>query len=243
MATDRISAIADEIAAARRAGARIRLADIPRNFDEAFAVQEKVIAGLASPVVGWKANEMPDGLVAFAPILKSGVVEAGGTWKVTGDEPAGIELEIAFRMAKTVPAGASAAQILDCVGAAHVVFELCQSRFVDWASTERHVALADSISNWGVVVGPAIPDWRTRDYKAVPGRLMVDGHLHVEGKSADPLRVLSILPAALAKHGKSLSAGDVLITGSLIGMNWIKGRHALTGVIDGMGQVAMTVEA
>ncbi|MFM9937943.1 MAG: hypothetical protein ACKVP7_00440 [Hyphomicrobiaceae bacterium] len=243
MATDRIAAIAERIAAARRTGARITLAEAPATFDEAFAVQERVIAALASPTIGWKVNELPDGLVTFAPILKAGEVAAGGTWQVAGGEPAGIELEIAFRMAKPVAAGATAEQIFASVAAAHVVFELCQSRFANPASVPRHVALADSISNSGVVVGPEFKGWRERDLKGIAGRLMVDGKLHIEGKSADPLRVLSLLPAALGRHGKALAAGDVVITGSLIGMNWFKGRHALTGIIDGCGEIAMRIEA
>ena len=241
--TKQIAGVAARIAAARRAGARVVLDDAPANFDEAFAVQEQVIAALASPTIGWKVNELPDGLVTFAPILKSGEVVAGGTWRVTGGEPAGIELEIAFRVGRPVAPGASADEVMAAMASAHVVFELCQSRIADPASVPRHVALADSISNWGVVVGPEIADWRGKAFGSVPGRLLVDGKLHIEGKSADPARVLGLLPAALARHGKALAVGDVIITGSLIGMNWLTGRHALTGIIDGMGEVTLRLDA
>ncbi len=243
MAPSRIAAIAERIAKARRSGARITLDDAPRDFDEAFAVQDLVIEAQKSSVIGWKVNELPEGLVTYAPILRAGEVVAGGTWHVTGGEPAGIELEIAFRMGKPVAANASAAQILDSVASAHVVYELCQSRFTEPSAIPRHVALADSISNFGVVVGPEFKTWRERDLKGVTGRLLVDGKLHAEGKSAAPLRVLSLLPGALGRHGKSLSAGDIVITGSLIGMNWLKGRHALTGIIDGLGEVSMRLDA
>ena len=188
MAADRIASIAARIAAARKAGVRIALTDAPRDFSEAFAVQEQVIAAFGSPVIGWKVNELPDKRVTFAPILKSDEVAAGGTWVVKGSEPAGIELEIAFRMARDVPQGATRDEILDCVASAHVVFELCQSRLADPADVPRHVALADSISNAGIVVGPQISNWRTREHRAVPGRLLVDSKVHKEGQSADPLR-------------------------------------------------------
>jgi 2-keto-4-pentenoate hydratase len=243
MAEDRITAIATALAAAHRTGTRVTLPDHPRDFDEAFAVQAKVVAALGAPVIGWKVNELPDKRVTYAPILKSEEVAAGGTWRVTGGEPAGIELEIAFRMGADVPPGATRDQILDSVASAHVVFELCQSRIADPANVPRHVALADSISNAGVTVGSAITNWRKMDHRAVPGRLLVDGKLHAEGKSADPFRALEVLPGGLAVHGKALRAGDIVITGSLIGLNWLKGRHALRGIIDGMGEVAMNLEA
>jgi len=220
MSPDRLNGIADRLITARRAGARIVLgADAPRDYEEGFAIQDEVAAALGSPVIGWKVMEVPSGPVIFAPIVQSGKVEPGGTWSVVGCEPAGMELEIAFRLGRDVPAGASPEQVLDAVAAAHVVFELCQSRIADPGSQPRHVMLADCISNAGVVVGPEIADWRSVDLKARPGRLLVDGKVHVEGKSIDPIAALHLLPPELAARGKRLAAGQIVITGSLIGMN------------------------
>jgi len=243
MSNDRLDTIAERLTAARRLGARIALDDAPRDYEEAFAVQDRIAANLGEPVAGWKVNEMPDGAVLFAPILAGGVVPAGRTWQVAGYEPAGIELEIAFRMSRDVPGDATPDEILDAVASAHVVFELCQSRIEKPESVARHVALADFISNAGIVVGTGIDGWRSKDLKAVPGRLYVDGKLHIEGKSANPLRALSVLPAGLAKRGKALKAGHVVITGSLIGMNWLTGARAIRGEIDGCGSVEATVAA
>lgn len=243
MADDRLTTMARQLAQARRAGARITLEDAPRNFEEGFAVQDQVVAMLGEPVIGWKAIEMPDGLVIFAPLLAGGQVPAGGTWTVKGDQLAGIELEISFRMGRDVPAGASPAEILDCVGSAHVVFELCQSRNAGPDSLPRHVGLADCILNAGVVVGPEFTGWRTRDLNGVPGRLEVNGKVHVEGKSVDPIRVLQALAPAMPARGKALKAGQIVITGSLIGMNWFGGRHELVGEIDGCGTVRASLAA
>jgi 2-keto-4-pentenoate hydratase len=218
-------------------------ADAPRDYEEGYAVQERVVAALVSPVIGWKITEVPGAAPTFAPILQSGRVAPGGTWNAVGKEPAGIELEIAFRMGADVAADATAEQLLDAVAAAHVVFELCQSRIVDPADQPRYVVLADCISNTGVAVGPEIAGWRSADLKARPGRLLVDGQVHVEGRSVDPIGALKLLPPALAARSKKLSAGQIVITGSLIGMNWLRGRHALEGVIDGCGKVAIGLAA
>jgi 2-keto-4-pentenoate hydratase len=245
MSEDRLAAIADRIVAARRQGARIALgaAEVPSGFEEGFAIQDKVVAALDSSVIGWKVMAVPDGPVIFAPILQSGCVPAGGTWKIAGKEPAGIELEIAFRLGRNVPAGASPQQVLDAVETAHVVFELCQSRLADPGKQPRHVMLADCIANAGLVVGPEIPGWRSENLKERAGRLLVDRKVHVEGKSADPTGALLMLPPALAARGKRLAAGQIVITGSLIGMNWLTGRHDLRGVIDGAGEVAIGLAA
>jgi len=245
MSDNRIAAIADRLAAARRQGARVALTgpDVPKDYEEGFAIQDKVVAAVDSPVVGWKVMQVPDGPVIFAPILQSGRVAPGGTWNVVGTEPAGIELEIAFRMGSDVPAGATPAQVLDAVAAAHVVLELCQSRIADPAKQPRHVVLADCISNAGIVVGPEIAGWRSQNLAARPGRLLVDGRVHSEGKSVDPVAALQILPPAMAARGKRLAAGQIVITGSLIGMNWLTGHHALEGIVDGCGNVAIELAA
>ena len=126
---------------------------------------------------------------------------------------------------------------------AHVVFELCQSRLADPGKRPRHVMLADCIANAGLVVGSEIADWRKLDLVGRPGRLLVDGKVHMEGKSADPIAALQMLPPAMAARGKRLTAGQIVITGSLIGMNWLTGQHDLEGVIDDFGSVRVALRA
>lgn len=244
MTTDRLSGFAAEIVAARRKGARAVLpaATVPRTLDEAFLIQDKAVASLDSPVIGWKVIELPSKEVIFAPLLASGVVAPGGTWKAGTDAPAGIELEIAFRMGADVAPGATAEQIMAAIESAHVVYELCQSRFKDPDSLSQEVKLADCILNAGLVLGPKF-DWSKKDLRNIPGRLLVDGKVHKEGKSVDPVRAIQVLAPALAARAKKLAKGQTVITGSLIGMNWIAGRHQLTGVIDGCGEVAISLEA
>lgn len=243
MSNERLDLMAARLTAARRQGTRITLEDVPRDYEEAFAVQDRITASLGEPVVGWKVNELDDGAVVFAPILAGGVVPAHGTWTVKGTEPAGIELEIAFRVARDIPADATPTEILDSVASAHVVFELCQSRFEKPETIPRHVGLADFISNAGIIVGTEIGGWRGQELRSAPGRLFVDGKLHIEGKSMDPIRALSVLPGGLARRGKALKCGQVVITGSLIGMNWLTGRHTIRGEIDGCGTVEASVAA
>jgi 2-keto-4-pentenoate hydratase len=123
------------------------------------------------------------------------------------------------------------------------VFELCQSRLAEPGKQPRHVMLADCIANAGLVIGPEIRAWCGENLKERAGRLLVDGKVHVEGKSVDPVGALQMLEPALSARGKSLAAGQVVITGSLIGMNWLTGRHDLKGVIDGLGEVAIQLAA
>jgi hypothetical protein len=67
MSKDRLATIADRLVAARRQGARIALAgaDVPADYEEGFAIQDKVVAALASPVAGWKVMAVPNGPVIY----------------------------------------------------------------------------------------------------------------------------------------------------------------------------------
>lgn len=245
MPQDRLTALAGKLVAARREGRRIAIDkdELPRDFEEGFAVQQRVVEALGSPVIGWKVMQVPQGPVIYAPLLDSGRVAAGGDWIVAGSEPAGIELEIAFLMGADVRAADGPHRVLDAVAAAHVVFELCQSRIADPPRLARHVMLADCIANAGIVVGAEIADWRGLDLAGRAGRLLVDGRVHAQGRSGDPRGAVQLLPPALERRGTSLRAGEIVITGSLIGMNWLNGGHALQGIIDGCGEVGLRLEA
>lgn len=243
MGNTRVTELGQRLADARRAGARIAIVDPPRDFEEGFAVQDAVVGLLGEPVIGWKVIEVADGPVVFAPLLAGGLVPQGATWAPAGDQPAGIELEIAFRMGRDVPGTASREDIIAAVGSAHVVFELCQSRNAQIEGLPRHVGLADCILNAGIMVGSAIDGWRETELRGVAGRLLVDGRERGSGKSADPLRALEVLPKALAGRGKALKAGHVVITGSLIGMHWLTGQSAIAGEIDGLGRVEGRLKA
>ena len=239
-----MSTFAEALVAARRNGARIALpAGAPANMEEAFAVQDIIVAALDSQIIGWKVIEMPSQEVIFAPILASGLVPLDGVWTPGGEQPAGIELEIAFQMGRDVSPGASTDEIMSAIGSAHVVFELCQSRFVEPDALPQHLKLADCILNAGLVIGPKIEGWAKKDLKGIAGRLLVDGKVHKEGASVDPVRAFQVLAPALAERGKKLAKGQTVITGSLIGMNWLKGKHQLKGVIDGCGEVSIRLDA
>src|SRR5262249_58339111 len=111
------------------------------------------------------------------------------------------------------------------------------------AASTCHVMLADCIANAGLVVGSEILAWRTQNLRARAGRLLVDGKLYVEGKSVDPLAALQLLAPTMTARGKSLAAGQIIITGSVIGMNWLTGNRELKGIIDGLGEVAIRLAA
>ena len=124
-----------------------------------------------------------------------------------------------------------------------MVFELCQSRQSAPDGLPQHVKLADCILNAGMVIGPSIRELAHArsegGARATVGRWEA-AHGGQERRS-DPRH--QRLAPAMAARGKTLAKGQTVITGSLIGMNWLTGRHELKGVIDGCGEVAIKLAA
>ena len=143
------------------------------------------------------------------------------------------------------PVNATPAQVLDAVASAHVVFELCQSRIAEPAERPRHVMLADCIANAGWWWGRGDNrDWRSQNLSERPGRLLVDGTGPYRGQERRPVsRRCRCWNRCSRRAAGIIAAGQVVITGSLIGMNWLSGRHDLEGIVDGFGEVAIKLVA
>ena len=163
---------------------------------------------------------------------------------MVGKEPAGIELEIAFRLGSDVPAGATPAQVLDAVAAAHVVFELCQSPHRRARGKQpRHVMLADCIANAGLVVGPEIAVGAARTSRRARAACWSTARCTSRARASIRSAPCRCCRRRWPRAASALAAGQIVITGSLIGMNWLTGRHALKGIIDGCGEVAIELAA
>ena len=67
--------------------------------------------------------------------------------------------------------------------------------------------------------------------------LLVLDDFHAVGESEDVGNAIDALIRDLP------DAGQIVITGSLIGMNWLTGRHDLEGSIDGLGDVPIKLAA
>jgi 2-keto-4-pentenoate hydratase len=75
--------------------------------------------------------------------------------------------------------------------------------------------------------------------------MTINGELVGEGMGSDvmghPLEPLAWLANNLAERGISLSAGMVVITGSIVPPKWLKAGDSATIAIDGLGEASLQV--
>ncbi len=253
--TDReVEVIADAFVSARREARVLDRfpGDLPATLDDAYRVQEAQIALDGRPVVGWKvAMIRPDLRAALGAERICGPIFAG----LVADLPEGgaadvavhdggfaaLEAEFVARFAADLepgPDGFDDARIASALASLHAGAEVASSPLPPINEIGPIAVVCDRGNNAGAVVGPTLPDWRTADPATLTSEMLVDGVSVGRGSAASvpggPIGALAFLADNLAKRGRKLRAGDVVLTGMTTGIHIVvpgsSGRIVFGGV-------------
>ena len=150
-----------------------------------------------------------------------------------------IESEIALMLGADLPASGAPWRrdsVAPAVSAAMPAFELIEDRNADYTQTEAASLIVENCWNGGIVIGAA-RSVSPAALNGIAGRLEIGGKPAGKGFAEDPCATLSWLANHLAERGRSLKAGMVVITGSVIPtMSINPGDHAVFSVA-GLGDV------
>lgn len=130
-----------------------------------------------------------------------------------------LECEVAFQLRRDINGAdptLSTAMIRDAIAACHIACEIIDGRYQAPMEIGVPTLLADDFFQAGFVLGAAHPDWRSMDFGALEGAIDIDG-VRTSGKAADTLDALSAmlwLARKLAENGRTLHAGEIVLTGS-----------------------------
>ncbi len=251
MAQADIDRIAAALLDARRRGVQIPPPGAtPGNVEEVYAIQDKVAATAGAPD-GWKVGaKTPTATPTCAPLLARHVVPGPASFESRSMHMLGVEAEVAFRFGRSLPAAASApdaATVLDAVASAHVVMEVVDTRLRDWKSLDPFWPLADNGMNKALVVGPAFEGWRSLDYDRQPVKLLVNGKAIVEraggNTGGSPLRLLTWLAGHVVISRGGLRAGQIVTTGSWVGLQFVEPRAEVVAQFPGLGETTLSFTA
>jgi len=192
----------------------------PKTEAQAYLIQRAIMDDLGG-IGGWKVGSPnPDGPVTCAPLPAAAIQDSPAT--ITGSDRL-VEAEIALRLAHDLPPRDqpyARAEVLAAIASAHPAIEVLQSRYLDVAAVDPLSALADSLSHFGLVVGPAIPNWQSLDLETETVRLSANGADVKTGNgnpAGDMIRMLLWLANEGAHWAGGLHAGQVVTTGSWTG--------------------------
>jgi 2-oxo-3-hexenedioate decarboxylase/2-keto-4-pentenoate hydratase len=126
-------------------------------------------------------------------------------------------------------------------------FELVDDRQADYAQLAAQVLtlIADNAWNAGIVLGSPLRDWHAVDLAAIHGVMLINGTVVGEGYGRDvmshPCEALLWLVNTLAQHGKSLTQGMIVMTGSLVATKFVNPGDAARLSVEGLGEVQLSV--
>lgn len=215
----------------------------PDSIADGYAVQSALHGYFCdragSTLAGWKIGATTASMQkylgvdgpAYGRVMDSNVHASGAALSASGFCQPGIECEIGMRI------GADAAEtpytretIGGIVDTLFPAIEIVENRYGDFLARGTPTLIADDFFHKACVPGEEIRDWRAIDLAAVKGRTLIDGVEKGSGTGAEvmghPFEALAWLANTLAKHGQRLSAGQIVLTGSVAPVIWIENAAA-----------------
>jgi 2-keto-4-pentenoate hydratase len=242
MSSERVQRAARYLAELRRPGPRPKSlpADLaPQSELEAYQMQAAVASALGARLGCWKVAMNEERSGTCAPIFAADVHRTGAHVHPLISKVVGIEPEVAFTLKRALPplpAGQryGREQVIEAIGAAHAAIEIVISRFQSHEGAAPMDRLADSLSNEGLVLGPACEAWRELNLGTLPLHVTIDeGNDEVSVYDSrgghplnDPLVPLVWLVNHCSARGSGMQSGNVVTTGSYAGLRYAgRGAH------------------
>ncbi len=160
----------------------------------------------------------------------------------------GLELELCVHLGKDLPASQAPyteSSVADAVSGIGTAFELIDDHGADYTRLSGLQLIADGSWQAGVVYSPPVADWKSRDRFNAPGWVKIDGKETARGKAGDAMGQcfagLAWTANQLAPLGRSLKAGMMVMTGSIVATQFPKSGNTVVGHIEGFGEISLTV--
>lgn len=215
---------------------------VPLDTDEADVVQF-AWADLEGPIGGYKVMQVAD-RDGFFGVIPAARISTAPAVLPASNVLMKIEIEVAALFGRDLPgrpdgAPYGAEEVAEAIAGAFPVFELLETRLP--ASPPATAARADAMSNWGLVTGPLVTDWRAAVRPDLAVRLTIGDRVVVDQvgghPSEAPFHGLTWLANALVRAGRPLRAGHAVTTGAYGGGHAIVAGDHVTGEISGFPKI------
>lgn len=248
---------ADVFCDARRRGQGISHwpGNFPAGLDAAYAIQREAIAKWGDRVAGLKVGRITGAAAGeygkdrfIGPILESTIVRvqdrSEALFPILPGGSAALECELVCMLrAVDVHKAASGgrAALIDIVDEWHIGIEIAGSPMNEIDALGPLASVACFGNNNGLILGPAILDWRERELDAITCVTLIDG---VEVGRDTPARlpggVWTALAFALAEAGQrgiALTPSFVISTGAITGMHAIRPKSRAVADFGDFGRI------
>src|SRR5437764_2488932 len=255
---DKILAAAWTIATARRGRAPLAALPpdiVPGDEAEGYQVQRALhdlLLPQTGPLVGYKIGCTSPVMQRYLDIphpcgggvFAKGVHDSGASLSTRDFVRVGVECEIAVRLGRDLALTEepfTAEWVAESIEAYLPAIEIVDDRYVDWQTLGAPTLVADDFFAAGCVLGKPVARVGVPDVLHVIGRALINGVEVGRGSGTDvlghPHNALAWLANHLAADGKSLRAGQLVLTGSLIKTVWLNAGDEVAMELEGLGRV------
>ena len=164
-------------------------------------------------------------------ILEDNILHSPTTLTAADYVQLALECEVGVRLGADLPAAGApydrgrVSEAVDVLSTAFEVVDIRRTPGMD-PKVQFITGVAANVFNAGVVLGEPVASWRDLDLQAVYGSMTINGEIVGDGHGSDvmghPLEPLAWLANKLAEQGLGLSAGMVIITGSIVSPKPVK---------------------
>lgn len=229
-----------QAAAANAYTITVRAVEAPAAIADAYRAQAGLIEQFGTRI-GWKVGrKSPDVTPSCAPLFETRTYAGGASVATDTFRLWQMETEIAFRIARDLPAREKAytrAETMAVIGEMLACFEIIDSRFAEWPDVAPFLQLSDLMSHGGMVLGEPVPFDPAFDFVGARTSICIGEDAAVAGAgnpAGDPIDLVAWLAA-----NRGLKAGDLVTTGSYTGMRALPPGRTATGTVEGIGSVSV----
>jgi 2-keto-4-pentenoate hydratase len=214
----------------------------PATLEEAFAIQDAVVAVLGEAIGGWKAGALRP---ARGPMCASRMHRSPARIPSNSLRLRAVEGEIAFLFNGDMPPRAEAytrdevaSHIFACAA-----IEIVDSRYANYDAADDLDRMADLFSSGAFVYGTPVENWATLDLSNPRVTLSFDGSIVLERAgghaTGDPLEACVTLVNGL-RGSWGVRAGQIVTTGSYTGVKVLPVGSTATMQFENLGSAEVT---
>tara|TARA_R110002072_G_scaffold288917_2_gene455644 strand:+ start:23942 stop:24727 length:786 start_codon:yes stop_codon:yes gene_type:complete len=214
-------------------------------IDMRVADGEKVIGlkmGLTSEA---KRKQMDLDSPLYGVLTDKMQVANNGEYSMEGQIHPKIEPEVAFLIGKDLNGTPSREEILDAVEAVYPCMEILDSRYKQFKYFSMEDVISDNSSSSQFILGEPINDFKNINLAQLKMKMSINGTVAQEGMtdaiSGDPVISLVQQFELLAKTGKTLPAGSIVLAGAATPAVALEPGMEISLEVESLGNVAVKV--
>jgi 2-oxo-3-hexenedioate decarboxylase len=226
------------------------------SIEDAYRIQEELLVlkteqghRIIGPKMGLtsqaKMKQMDVNEPIYGYIFDYMVVPEGGSIKKSDLIHPKVEAEIAFIIGRDIEGpGITGAQVIAATQYVTPALEIIDSRYENFQFTLSDV-IADNASSSRVIIGNRFTSPENLELDLVGVTLSINGEIKDLGASAavlgHPANSVAMLANMLARRGRRIKAGDVILTGGITGAHMLSVGDTVSAKADGLGEVSLRV--